>query len=114
MIVVNAFFWGGIALMPECYLTYFTSWAMGLSVLSFTLSVAAHIKESCKYRRKHSNISGLDSSIGDDSTFLAFNPGAMNPYSPSAGNDLELFRLQSKHLTLWKYVIVIYELALPA
>lgn len=38
-----------------------------------------------------------------------------NPYSPSGNSQLgvELFRLQSKHATLWKLAIVVYEMALP-
>jgi hypothetical protein len=28
--------------------------------------------------------------------------------------DLELFRLQSKHTKIWKYIIMFYEVSLPA
>jgi hypothetical protein len=82
-IIMHTFFWEGVANLSWQYFTYYTGWAMTLSMIAFTLSSIGHIRESWNARRKNSNLTGLDSSLGDDSTFLAFTPGAMNPYSPT-------------------------------
>lgn len=87
-------------------------------MLAFTCSTIAHLKESYDSRYRSSNALGVDTTEDeeDNTTMNELIPGAMNPYSPSGQIDLniELFRLQSKHACLWKFVIVLYELALPA
>lgn len=68
MVTLHAFFWGGIAIMKENYLKYFTAWAMALSGLAYTLLVIAHLKEYCAYRKRINDTLGMESQ--DGSTFL--------------------------------------------
>jgi hypothetical protein len=85
--VFHAFFWAGIAFMKLDYLKYYTCWAMCLSSIAYTLLVLAHFKEFCFVKRRNDNASGVESSIGDDSSSIilagGFTPGAMNPYDPA-------------------------------
>lgn len=87
LVVFHAFFWAGIAFMESDYLKYYTSWAMCLGAVSYTLLIIAHLKEFCFVKRKNDNASGVESSLGDDSSTIilagGFTPKGMNPYDPA-------------------------------
>jgi hypothetical protein len=69
-LLMHGFFWSGIALMKVNYLKFFTSWAIFLSMMTFTLAMIAHIRELSQQRRLEGKDSaGIDTS-DYDSTFL--------------------------------------------
>ncbi len=113
-LVMHCVFWTGIAFYQLQYLEYFCTWTILLSMIVFTLMSILHIRELKQMRKRNLNTSGVDSSI--TSTFILFTPGAMDPYKVGGAQemDLELFRLQSKHTKIWKYIILLYEVSLPA
>lgn len=69
-LLMHGFFWSGIVLMKVNYLKFFTSWAIFLSMMTFTLAMIAHIRELSQQRRlERKDSAGIDTSDGN-STFL--------------------------------------------
>jgi hypothetical protein len=65
--ISQVLFWIGIATDPEKFFAYITSWALTLTMITFTLLVLSHIFEF------------YDRNKSEDGQLVAY----FNPYSPS-------------------------------
>ena len=74
-LVIHAFFWTSLAFAKLEYLKFFTTWSLMLNMITTTLIVIAHLRETKRRQTKDSNASCTgetdnDSSSNDDSTFV--------------------------------------------
>ena len=115
-LIIHAILWTGLAILQHEYLKFMSAWCLILNMLTFSLIVIAHFLEAKRKSNKDLNSSctgetDRDSSSNEDSLFMR-NQGLFHPYSPTLGDaQLELLHLQSKNSTLWKFIIILYQVS---